>query len=292
MHKISVIITSYKRNYDIVERAINSVLNQTYPIFEILLIDDNGENSIYSSKLSLISNNYEKVLYVNKFKNVGACAARNIGISMAKGDLIAFLDDDDEWLPNKIEKQVKIFDENNSSLGMVFCSGYVKNTMTGECYDYYNCTSIPNPSFSYLLRYDCIGSTSQALIRKDVFELVGGFWEKLPARQDYEMWIRISQQFSILGTNEKLFIYYVHSSEQITKGKKNAFIGNWFLFKRYKKYYRKDIVARFYLFNRLWKNIYRFNIQSIYVVIRYIFIKLIWILYLISRKIRGKKNDF
>lgn len=291
MYQISAVITSYKRETDIFNRALQSVLKQTYPILEVLVIDDNGENSSFSIELERLCSHFDKVKYINYKKNVGACAARNVGISLAKGDIIAFLDDDDEWLPTKIEKQIKIFESSSKNTGMVFCSGYVDDKKTGRKYDYYNCNSIPNPSFSYLLKYDSIGSTSQALVKKSVFDVVGGFWEELPARQDYEMWIRISQKFEIAGTNERLFIYYLHQNEQITKGKKNAFNGNWLLYKRYRKYYRKDLIARYYLFDRLFKNIYKFNFKSIYVIFRKIIIIPLWYSYLLLRKIRGKKND-
>ena len=94
-----------------------------------------------------------------------------------------------------------------------------------------------------LLRQDYIGSTSQPLIRKRVFEVCGLFDEKFPARQDYEMWIRISSKFKIVGIKRKLFIHNIHNNEQISKNPYKSLAGYSMLYKKYRSEYKKDIIA-------------------------------------------------
>ncbi|GAJ16728.1 unnamed protein product, partial [marine sediment metagenome] len=99
--KVSVIITTYNR-FNLAKRAINSVLLQTYKPLEIIVVED-GSNSGIDKWLE-----NKDVKYVRRFKNKGTSAARNTGIKLAAGNFIAFLDDDDVWKPERLEKQVKL----------------------------------------------------------------------------------------------------------------------------------------------------------------------------------------
>lgn len=117
---VSVIIPTAHRSSAIILRAISSVLSQSYPVFEVILVDDNTEPSL-SSEIKTALKNVPQVRYIKNVGSHGACAARNVGISCAKGDLIAFLDDDDEWLPEKIERQVKAFTQD---VILVYCNGW------------------------------------------------------------------------------------------------------------------------------------------------------------------------
>ena len=125
--KISAIITTYKRDEGIVLNALKSVESQSYPVYEIIVVDDNPFNNGQESDLSrsirfAVS---EKAVYLKQPKgNAGANAARNLGIQNASGDYIAFLDDDDEWLPTKIEEEIQAF--SNDNIGLVFCGGYLR----------------------------------------------------------------------------------------------------------------------------------------------------------------------
>ena len=106
---VSTVITTYKREPDIVHRAIKSVLNQSYKNIEIIIIDDNPTIGEFSNE-------------IKNHGNKGAQISRNNGIANAKGEFIAFLDDDDTWEKEKIEKQIKCFKDN---IGIVFCNGYI-----------------------------------------------------------------------------------------------------------------------------------------------------------------------
>ena len=104
---VSVVIPTYNRK-KYLEEAIVSVVNQTYKCFEILVIDD-GSNENYAE---LICSKYDKCTYLYK-QNGGLSSARNFGIKHSKGDYIAFLDDDDYWRNDKLEKQVAVLENNN-----------------------------------------------------------------------------------------------------------------------------------------------------------------------------------
>ena len=115
MDKVSVIIPTYKR-CDFIDRAINSILNQSYPNIEIVIVDDNGDGTLDRNKMIEIMNKYEsdnRIKYIKNPVNKGGALARNIGIQAATGEFITFLDDDDEYLPTKIEVQHREMVRNN-----------------------------------------------------------------------------------------------------------------------------------------------------------------------------------
>ena len=108
---VTAVVTTYKRSWDGISRAIDSILAQTCPVCELLLVDDNDEDSAYSADLREKAKAYPLVRYVPMGKNGGVSKARNRGMQEAKGEYIAFLDDDDEWLPDKLETQLAVFAE-------------------------------------------------------------------------------------------------------------------------------------------------------------------------------------
>ena len=108
-------------------------------------------------------------------------------------------------------------------------------------YDYYNLSEFKErPTHDDMLIGDWIGSTSHPLIKKIVFEKAGMFDEELPARQDYDMWIRISKYYSIKGIRDKLFIHKLHDGEQITKSRTKAYMAFCRLYDKYKVEYKNN----------------------------------------------------
>ena len=251
MTSVSAIVTTFERNADIVERAIKSIIAQTFPVKEILVVDDNKDDSSYCGEIQTLCSKYAQVTYIRQNGNKGACAARNLGLRHATGEFIGFLDDDDQWLPDKIEKQLKMFAENDETLGLVFCSGIQVDEKTGEETDYYNLYMKKEVSFEDELGCDYVGSTSNPLLRKSCFDVVGGFWEDQPARQDYEMWLRIAKKYAIKGIEGKHFIYNLHSGDQITKDKRKSYMGFRNIYFRYKKEYEQYLEARLNILNWL-----------------------------------------
>lgn len=241
---VTGIITTFHRDADLVRKAIDSMTTQTVPLLEVLLIDDNENENPLCAQLEELCRSYKNVRYIKQDGNRGGSAARNLGIREAKGKFIAFLDDDDLWLPEKIEKQLSRLMAEDNSTGMVYCPGISRNETTGEEKDRYNWPVLkPVITYQDMLRGDFVGSI-YPLVKKECFQKVGGFWEEQPARQDYEMWIRISREYGIVGVPESLFIRIDHDNGQISKNQTKCHKGFINIYKRYKKDIDKDLLAK------------------------------------------------
>lgn len=206
---VSVIIPTYKRS-DYLIRAIESVLNQTYSPIEIVIVDDNdGDNDFRKeTKKGLekyISN--DVVRYVEHEKNKGLAAARNSGIKIAKGEYIAFLDDDDEFLPEKTAQQMNCFQKNESTLGLVYGS-YIRFEIDT------NSERIIKPKFkgdlSEILGVNHIGPPSMVMCKTEAVLKVAGFDESLVAREDIDFYYRLAKYYTIDYVDETVMKYYIH----------------------------------------------------------------------------------
>ena len=240
---VSVIITTYGRSGDYLCDAIKSVINQTYSNIEIIVVDDNGLNSEYQIANKKICTQFKGIVYIANLINKGAQFSRNVGILNAKGEYIAFLDDDDLWFAEKIEYQINAFSDDQ--VGMVFSQGYTIVDNDFENLKLYGPSKNKEEvSFEKLLYEDIIGTTSQAIIRKECLAQVGLFDTKFPARQDYEMWIRISKEYVIKGIYFPLFYHRIHSGEQISKNHRKSIIGYRAILSKYKKDFNKSPEAK------------------------------------------------
>ncbi|MDO4466482.1 MAG: glycosyltransferase family 2 protein [Bacillota bacterium] len=187
---VSIVIPTYSRN-DTLVRAITSALNQTHKNIEILVIDDNPVDSEWRKSTSLLMEQYKddsRIRYIQHAVNLGGSGARNTGIKEAKGEYIAFLDDDDEYLPEKVEKQLnKFISENDSLLGLVYCfSEYFEN---GKII-FENRNEYRGNCLYEAMRENCIANTSQWMVKKEIAEKIGGF-PIVPSKQDSQFLLRL-----------------------------------------------------------------------------------------------------
>lgn len=129
---ISIIITTYKREVGILQRAIKSVLAQTYKELELIVVDDSPATYAHREAIRKYVTSISEIptLYIQHERNMGACIARNTGIDNSSGEYICFLDDDDEWLPQKLEKQLQMFRED---VGLVYCGRLISNVKPVKC---------------------------------------------------------------------------------------------------------------------------------------------------------------
>lgn len=212
---VSVIITTYKREPEIVIRAIQSVLSQTYNSIELILVDDSPSdydkrNDLKETIAKIFA---EKVKYIQHAENQGACAARNTGLEVAKGEFVAFLDDDDEWLPEKIEKQIRMFDD--ETIALVYCGQMVVDDVAGTV-TYPNKKYHSGYIYEKLIFENFIGSTSFPLIRKKHLLEIGGFDKLMKSAQDYDVWLRLSQKYQVNFVSESLVKYHIHGGDRIS----------------------------------------------------------------------------
>lgn len=205
MKLISVIVTAYKNPKNL-ERALRSVVNQTYRNIEILVIDGGNlkENEDVVKKFD-----DERIVYYGVEKDRGVQHARNLGMRIAKGEYLAYLDEDDEWDPTKLEKQVKEFDDPNVAL--VICWSKIK-VEKGWFVD----KTLRYPEYEDLLRSFNLSSTSAYLIRKDVLREVGGWDELIRGMHEYDIALKLAKKrYKISSVPEPLMIRHRVFEEQL-----------------------------------------------------------------------------
>ena len=216
---VSAIITTYKRKPDMVMRALTSILRQTYRDIEIIVVDDSppdycARKEVESAVLSKQKDFQDiKIKYVAHEKNMGACVARNTGLNEATGEYVAYLDDDDEWLPEKLEKQVNVIKQSNVAL--VYCGSLCMNDDTGKCTEKAR-EFVRGRVFDRLILSNFIESTSYPLIRTECLRMIGGFDPLMQSAQDYDVWLRLAEHYEIDYVEEPLVLYHEHSGERIT----------------------------------------------------------------------------
>lgn len=209
---ISVIIPTHNRD-NLIKRAIYSVLQQNYEDFEIIVVSD-GSTDKTKEVVEEISKHDNRVHLLHYEQSKGGNYARNIGIDYSKGEFIAFLDDDDEWLEDKLRKQLDVFNM-DKEIGLVYTG--VKCIYVNEAVEYLSIPSIYGNLNKTILFENCIGTTSSVMVRREMFEKAGKFDLNLEALQDFELWIRICQVTKVGVVSEALVKYYNYTgSTQIS----------------------------------------------------------------------------
>ncbi len=258
MSIVTAIITTHKRNPEIVERALKSVIAQTYHVEDVIIVDDSPSDFEHRMDVKKMVKGYadRNVKYIEHTQCQGACAARNTGIAASRGEFVAFLDDDDEWKPEKIEKQLEKFKDDK--IALVYCGAEVFNDADGSV-NYDKTDYLRGKVYENLILNNFIGSTSYPLIRKKALIDVGGFDVLMQSAQDYELWLRISQKYEVDYVPEALALYHVHPGVRIStnpakringlerlNSKNIDFIKN----NRITRYYRYIKITPFYSANK------------------------------------------
>jgi glycosyltransferase involved in cell wall biosynthesis len=181
---VSVILPTYNRAKTL-GVAIQSVINQTYTNWELIIIDD---CSVDNTEMIVRSFQDSRIKYIKNDENKGANYSRNRGCSLAKGEYLAFLDSDNEWFCNKLEKQVYALD--NAADNVAICSAREIYENSGETIIIPK-EDLDSDSIRKSLYYTNVIDTNVALVKRQVFEKVGGFDVDMPRYQDYELFYRI-----------------------------------------------------------------------------------------------------
>jgi glycosyltransferase involved in cell wall biosynthesis len=186
---VTVVIPAYNRKA-LLRRALGSVLGQTYDDWEVVVADDGSTDGTPDLAGEFAA---ERVHFLRLPFRRGAAAARNAGVAASAGRILAFLDSDDEWQPEKLEKQMRAFETAAPDVGVVYTS--TVRFFRGRTYD------IPGASirtregnlFGPILRGLYIVPTPAAAVRRECLERVGGFDESLPALEEWDLWIRLAK---------------------------------------------------------------------------------------------------
>jgi glycosyltransferase involved in cell wall biosynthesis len=230
--KISVVIPAYNRA-ETIRKCLDTVVNQTLSPLEILVVDD-GSTDATVATVSGYQHHRISIRCLPLDRNRGAQAARNHGIREAKGDWIAFQDSDDEWLPEKLEKQVAALESNNCGpLTVVHTDCLRDEHQAGERQLWALPEADGESIFPRLLRSP--GPMFQGLLTSRLaLEKIGLLDENVPSYQEWDTAIRLAQVCRFLHLREPLFIYHLHAGETISKSGKRDVDGYQFVVDKYR----------------------------------------------------------
>ncbi|MDJ0730287.1 MAG: glycosyltransferase [Crocosphaera sp.] len=213
MTNISVIIPVYN-GMKYLPETVQSVLEQTYQDFEIIIINDGSSDNIEEWFASL----KKKHIKLISQENQGKSAARNAGILTAQGKYIAFLDADDLWKPTKLEKQLQCFN-NSFDVGLVYTWTMIINE-NGLPIGKIITSQAKGDVWEKMLESNLLVCGSTPLIHRDCFDKVGLFSLDLPLAQDWDMWIRIANNYPFAVVQEPLVCYREHPENTSKKWQK------------------------------------------------------------------------
>lgn len=211
MEKVSIVLPTYNRAYCI-QRAVDSVLRQTWPEWELIVVDD-GSTDATEEIMGGFAALDGRVRYYRQRDNRGVSAARNEGIRQARYEYIAFQDSDDVWRADKLEKQMRLFEE-NPKIGLVYCA--IRGTKQDG-----SPVRIPDASmekqflqgdlYRLLLQGNVIDCPT-AVMRRECTLKCGGFDETLSCLEDWELFLRIAAVYQIGYVDEALVDSDIHNA--------------------------------------------------------------------------------
>jgi len=234
---VTVVIPTFNRA-SIIVRAIRSVLGQTCQDWELIVVDDGSTDGTEQAVRGIADN---RIRYIRHEQNRGGGAARNTGIRYAQGEYVAFLDSDDEWLPEKLQKGLEVFRNSDPSVGLVY-TGKVMLDETGRVLE----KRVPRKSgwvYDALLDANFIGSCSRVTVKKQALERVAGFDETLVAHQDWDLWLRVARVSRIASVPNCLVKRHL-GSDQITGSLRRIYEGRERILQKYRSEMKPRTLAR------------------------------------------------
>ncbi|MBQ3224025.1 MAG: glycosyltransferase family 2 protein [Clostridia bacterium] len=253
MTKVSVVIPTYKRS-EFLLRALESVLGQTWTDIEAVIVDDNGEGSEYRAatqkSLDAHYGSDPRVKRVLNAKNMGGALARNEGIKAASGEYITFLDDDDIFLPNKVQVQVEAMMANGWEMSFMDCDIHNQDGVLVDQRRHPVDTHPKNEDLLIRHLVDPLTPTDTYMYRAEALRRIGMFDDVLTAQEYLLMLKSINSGLKIGYIKQSLVVQYIHDGERMSFGK-NKVTGELYLLSVKKKYFhlltgkqRRFIVCR------------------------------------------------
>jgi glycosyltransferase involved in cell wall biosynthesis len=208
---VTVVVTTYNRP-KLVRRAVKSVLSQTYVPMEVIIVEDGSDSGIVGW---LKNQKLDDIRYIRHGKNEGLAAARNTGLQNAQGEYVAYLDDDDEWLSQKITKQVDLALKRARSYGVIYCGALVissKENVIGK-----NRPRLRGDIRGAIREKGLFTIPSSCLFRKEALLRVGGYDENLSSHIDHDIWLKLAQaRYAADFVSQCLVKAHKHQNDQMT----------------------------------------------------------------------------
>jgi glycosyltransferase involved in cell wall biosynthesis len=186
-HDLVSVVVPTRNRAELLRRALATVRAQTYDHIEVIVIDDASTDDT-PAVLDRIAEKDERLRILRTDQRCGGAAARNLGIRAARGAFVAFLDDDDEWLATKLEQQLAVAGRVPEA-GVIYCGVAIVDDHGQRRF---GPLAAPPDARAALLRENFV-ATSSALVRTGLLQSVGGFDERMPRLQDWDLWIRLSR---------------------------------------------------------------------------------------------------
>ena len=225
---VSVVIPSRNRRARLV-RAIESVSQQTWPNIEIIVVDDASIDNTAQFLEKLVSTSSIPIKFVRNEVAQGGAGARNKGIDLAEGQYVAFLDDDDVWMPEKLNLQIGMMKESPYA-SAVSCSFLVQHSSGKQTVKYIS----PPKDVQQILNTNHLGGASMCLTTRQILLRIGGFDAGLRSGQDWDLWIKLYDCGQVLVCNEPLVQYIYHQGVTITGNLRSKYSGHRRLYLRYR----------------------------------------------------------
>lgn len=218
------IIVPVRNRANVLPRCIHSALAQTHANHEILIVDDGSEDDTPVIAKALATR-FAQISFVGERQNRGAAFARNLGAEHAAGEFLAFLDSDDEWMPEKLAAQIAFLRENPTAVAAscrtLFRYGWPFDRVGG-----------PRPGMFTAAEVfaENKGGCSSMLVRKKAFDAIGGFNPDLPSCQDWDLWARLAQVGKIGAVAPAFVIYHFDGGARISSRVDRVIVGHRHMF--------------------------------------------------------------
>lgn len=231
-----IVMTAYNRA-DLLKRAVRSVLRQTYKNFELIIVDDCSSDQTPEVILSLQGEDSRIVPLLLK-ENLGLSGARNRGLRRGSAPYVTFLDDDDETLPEWLRSFHKRIPSLPETWGVLYSRYLMKEELTGVIYP-----NVVPPRVGYIFESLMMGDhlpvgTPGAVIKREALERVGGYDEKMSGLEDYDLWFRLSRDWTFHFINQPSILVYEHSGFRMSEDVET----NWEVRDHFLNKWRADMV--------------------------------------------------
>ena len=255
--KVSVIIPTFN-HARLLGRAVRSVLGQTWQSYELIIVDDGSSDETPEVIAGFAD---ERIRAIKHEQNKGKSAALNNAGAVAQGSYVAFLDDDDEWLPEKLGKQVKLLDEAPSGVGLIYTWRQLVDE-TGETPPATAGMSMRGDLYEQMLRWNLPVPASTWMVTREALESVGGFNEKIRVSNDLEFIVRLCERgWHVDVVPQVLVVKYKHALAQLTDPTPENVEARKAELERHMRHFEEKLRSRPSTKAHLYRRMIRYEIQ-------------------------------